>query len=106
MCVFDLIFVNYDGDIVEGEGLFNVVVFVIYLCIYKNLLYVIVVVYIYLFYGKVWFVFGCLLDLIIQDVCVFYDDYVFFNDYIGVVLDILEGDRIFEVFGEKKVVIF
>lgn len=96
--VFDLLFVNVCGEIVIGQWLLNKVVFVIYVVIYEVYLYVVVVVYMYLIYGKVWLMFGCLFDLFMQDVCVFYEDYVLFDDFMGMVVDISEGVWIVEVF--------
>ena len=45
-------------------------------------------------YGKSFSSLGRLLEPITQDSCAFFDNHVLFDDYTGVVLETLEGDRI------------
>ncbi len=105
MRVSDLILVNHDGDIVEGEGLLNAAAFAIHSRIHKNLPHVTAAAHTHSLYGKAWSALGRLLDPLTQDACAFYDDHVLFNDYTGVVLDTSEGDRISEALGDKKAAI-
>lgn len=102
MRVSDLILVNHDGDIVEGEGLLNAAAFAIHSRIHKHLPHVTAAAHTHSLYGKTWSSLGRLLDPLTQDSCAFYDDHVLFNDFTGVVLDTSEGDRIAEALGKKK----
>jgi ribulose-5-phosphate 4-epimerase/fuculose-1-phosphate aldolase len=56
-------------------------------------------------YGKTWSALGRLLDPITQDACAFYDDHALFDDYTGVVLDLVEGKRIAHALGGGKAAI-
>lgn len=105
MRVSDLILVNHDGDIVEGNGLLNQAAFAIHSRIHKNLPHVTAAAHTHSLYGKTWSSLGRLLDPLTQDSCAFYDDHVLFNDFTGVVLDTSEGDRISQALGEKKAAI-
>ena len=102
MRVSDLILVDHDGNIVEGEGLLNAAAFAIHSRIHKNLPHVTAAAHTHSLYGKAFSALGRPLDPITQDACAFYDDHVVFNDFTGVVLDTSEGDRIAAALGEKK----
>ena len=105
MRVSDLILVNHDGDIVEGDGPLNGAAFAIHSRIHKNLPHVTAAAHTHSLYGKTWSSMGRLLDPLTQDSCAFYEDHVLFNDFTGVVLDTSEGDRISEALGENKAAI-
>ena len=103
--VSDLILVNHDGDIVEGEGLLNAAAFAIHSRIHKNLPHVTAAAHTHSLHGKAWSALGRTLDPITQDSCAFYNDHVLFDSFTGVVLDTSEGDRISEALGDKKAAI-
>jgi len=105
MRVSDLILVNHDGDIVEGQGPLNAAAFAIHSRIHKNLPHVTAAAHTHSVYGKAWSSLGRLLDPLTQDSCAFYNDHVLFDDFTGVVLDTSEGDRIAEALGKKKAAI-
>ncbi len=105
MRVSDLILVNHDGDIVEGDGALNAAAFAIHSRIHKNLPHVTAAAHTHSLYGKTWSAMGRLLDPLTQDSCAFYEDHVLFNDFTGVVLDTSEGDRISEALGKNKAAI-
>ena len=105
MRVSDLILVNHDGEIVEGDGLLNQAAFAIHSQIHKNLPHVTAAAHTHSLYGKAWACLGRLLDPLTQDSCAFYEDHVLFNDYTGVVLDTSEGERISAALGTKKAAI-
>lgn len=103
--VSNLILVNHDGEIVEGEGRVNRAGFAIHSAVHKARPDVVAAAHAHSTYGKTWSSLGRLLDPITQDACRFYNDHGLFNDYTGEVLDPQEGDRIGQALGEKKAVI-
>jgi ribulose-5-phosphate 4-epimerase/fuculose-1-phosphate aldolase len=105
MKVSDLILVNHDGDIVEGDGALNGAAFAIHSQIHKHLPHVTAAAHTHSIYGKTWSAMGRLLDPLTQDSCAFYQDHVLFNDFTGVVLDTSEGQKIAEALGKKKAAI-
>lgn len=103
--ISDLLLVNHDGDIVEGEGLLNGAAFAIHSQIHKHLPHVTAAAHSHSVYGKAWSSLGRTLDPITQDSCAFYNDHVLFDEFNGVVLDTEEGKRIAQALGEKKAAI-
>ena len=102
MRVSDLILVNHQGDIVEGDGLLNQAAFAIHSQIHRHLPHVTAAAHTHSLYGKTWSTLARLLDPLTQDSCAFYQDHVLFNDFTGVVLDTSEGERISQALGKKK----
>ena len=105
MRVSDLLLVNHNGDVVEGEGLLNGAAFTIHSRIHMANPEVTAAAHSHSVYGKTWSALGRLLDPITQDACAFYEDHVLFDDFTGVVLDNTEGERIAAALGNKKAAI-
>ncbi len=105
MCVSDLIKVDDEGKILEGEGLLNQAAFAIHSRIHKARPDVMAAAHAHSLYGKAWSSLGRLLDPLTQDACAFYQDHGLFDDYTGVVTDLAEGDRIGAALGQSKAVI-
>ncbi len=105
MCVSDLIKVDDEGKILEGEGLLNQAAFAIHSRIHKARPDVVAAAHAHSLYGKAWSSLGRLLDPLTQDACAFYQDHGIFDDYTGVVTDLGEGDRICSALGQHKAVI-
>jgi ribulose-5-phosphate 4-epimerase/fuculose-1-phosphate aldolase len=105
MKVSDLIKVDADGAILEGDGLLNQAAFAIHSRIHKARPDVIAAAHSHSIYGKSWSALGRPLDPLTQDACAFYQDHAVFDDYTGVVLDTAEGDRIGAALGAHKAVI-
>ena len=105
MRVSDLLLVNHNGDVVEGEGLLNGAAFTIHSRIHMANPEVTAAAHSHSVYGKTWSALGRLLDPITQDACAFYEDHVLFDDFTGVVLDNSEGERIAAALGNKKAAI-
>ncbi len=103
--VSDLILVNHDGEVVEGDGLLNTAAFAIHSQIHKHLPHVTAAAHTHSLYGKAWSSLGRPLDPLTQDSCAFYEDHVVFDDFTGVVLDTDEGARIAAALGTKKAAI-
>jgi ribulose-5-phosphate 4-epimerase/fuculose-1-phosphate aldolase len=103
--VSDLIRVNHDGDVVEGEYPVNRAAFAIHSRVHAARPDVIAAAHSHSIHGKAFSSLGRLLDPITQDACAFYDDHAVFQDYTGVVNDTSEGDRIAACVGQRKAAI-
>ena len=103
--VSDLILVNHDGEVVEGDMPVNGAAFAIHSQIHAARPDVVAAAHAHSIYGKSWSALGRTLDPITQDVCAFYEDHAVFDDYTGVVLDIEEGKRIAHALGDNKAAI-
>ncbi len=103
--VSDLILVNDEGEVVEGNGTVNTAAFAIHGQVHAARPDVVAAAHAHSIYGKSWSALGKMLDPITQDACAFYEDHALFDDYTGVVLDPEEGKRIAYALGEKKAVI-
>ena len=100
--VSDLLLVNHDGKVVEGEGLLNGAAFTIHSHIHKARPDVVAAAHSHSIHGKAWSALGRKLDPITQDACAFYNDHVVFEDFTGVVLETGEGERIATGLGSNK----
>src|SRR6478672_6468353 len=92
--VSDLILVNHEGDVVEGDRPVNGAAFAIHSQLHAARPDVIAAAHSHSMYGKSWSALGRLLDPITQDSCSFYGDHSLFDDYTGVVLDLDEAKRL------------
>lgn len=103
--VSDLICVDADGNVVEGDYPVNTAAFAIHSRVHAARPDVIAAAHAHSVYGKSWSALGRLLDPMTQDACAFYNQHALFDDYTGVVLDIEEGKRIAHTLGSNKAVI-
>lgn len=103
--VSDLILVNLDGDIVEGDEPINAAAFAIHSEIHKARPDVHAACHAHSVYGKAWSVFGKPLDMITQDSLRFYKSHSVFDNFGGIVIDSEEGIRIAQCLGQGKAVI-
>ncbi len=97
-----LLLVNEQGEVIEGEGLLNGAAFTIHGNIHAARPDVIAAAHSHSIYGKSWSSLGLTLDPITQDACAFFEDHALFDDYTGVVLDMNEGKRIAAALGQNK----
>ena len=100
--VSDLLLVDHEGQIIEGQGLLNGAAFTIHSHIHAARPDVIAAAHSHSLYGKSWSSLGRKLDPITQDACAFYEDHGLFDDFTGVVLDNTEGERIAAGLGDNK----
>ncbi len=105
MCVSDLIRVDHDGQIVEGQGLLNGAAFTIHGHIHRARPEVTAAAHAHSVYGKAWSSLGRLLDPLTQDACAFFEDHALLDDYTGVVVDMAEGERLAGALGDRKAII-
>ncbi len=103
--VSDLLLVNAQGEVVEGEGSVNTAAFAIHSALHEARPDITAAAHSHSLYGKAWSSLGRLLDPLTQDACAFYDDHALFDDFTGVVLDQSEGKRIGLVLEDRKAVI-
>src|SRR5436190_18034616 len=101
----DLLLVNHEGTVVEGDWPVNQAAFAIHSQVHAARPDVIAAAHTHSPYGRAWSTLGRRLDPITQDVCAFYNDHELFDDYTGVVLDTDEGKRIAHTLGEGKAII-
>ena len=105
MKVSDLICVNHQGEVVEGNGLLNGAAFTIHAAVHHARPDVVAAAHSHSVYGKAWSALRKPLQPITQDACAFYQDHAVFDDYTGVVLDANEGCRIANALGDNKAAI-
>jgi len=103
--VSDLILVNHEGEVVEGDRAVNTAAFAIHSQVHAARPDAVAAAHSHSIYGKSWSSLGRTLDPITQDVCAFYEDHSLFDDYTGVVLDVQEGKRIAHALEDNKAVI-
>ncbi len=103
--VSDLVLVDHEGRVVEGDAAVNVAAIAIHSQVHAARPDAVAAAHAHSTYGKCWSALGRLLDPISQDACSFYDDHAVFDDYTGVVLDAEEGKRIAHALAGGKAVI-
>ncbi|NEO84057.1 MAG: class II aldolase/adducin family protein [Spirulina sp. SIO3F2] len=103
--VSDLLLVNHQGEVVQGDRPVNAAAFAIHSQIHQARPDIVAAAHSHSIYGKAWATQGRLLEPLTQDACSFYQDHVVFEDYTGVVLDPSEGWRIAQTLGNCKAAI-
>jgi len=103
--VSDLLLVDHEGQLVEGEGSINLAAFVIHSQVHAARPDVISAAHSHSPRGRAWSTLGRTLDPLTQDACAFYEDHAVFDDYTGVVVDMEEGKRIAASLGGNKAAI-
>jgi ribulose-5-phosphate 4-epimerase/fuculose-1-phosphate aldolase len=103
--VRDLVRVDADGRVVEGDLGINEAAFAIHSRIHAARPDVAAACHAHTTWGRTWSTTGRLLEPLTQDACAFYGDHAVYDDYTGVVLDPDEGDRIAASLGPGKAVI-
>lgn len=101
----DLVLVNADGEVVEGEGQVNRAAFAIHSKVHEARPDVVAACHTHSVYGKAWSSLGRLLDPITQDACAFYQDHALFDDYTGIVVDLDGAERLARALGPYKAAI-
>ncbi len=101
----DLILVNRQGEVVEGNYPLNGAAFAIHSQVHAARPDVVAAAHAHSLYGKTWSTLDRLLDPITQDACAFYQDHALFADYTGLVYKTSEAERIAQALGDKKAVI-
>ncbi len=105
MRVSDLLLVDGDGCVVEGDGHVNLAAFAIHSAVHRARPDVVSAAHTHSKHGRAWSTLGRLLDPISQDACAFYEDHALFDQYHGPVLGAGEGAAIATALGPHKAVI-
>lgn len=103
--VSNLIRVDENGKIVEGEYPLNTAAYNIHSRIHQLRPDVNAAAHTHSTHGRAWSTLGRHLDPLTQDSCAFFDDHVLYDDYGGVVTEADEGIRIATALGSKKAAI-
>jgi ribulose-5-phosphate 4-epimerase/fuculose-1-phosphate aldolase len=103
--VKDLMLVDSNGAVVEGNWPLNLAAFAIHSQIHAARPDVVSAAHSHSPYGKAWSTLRRPLDPLTQDACAFYGDHVVYEDYSGAVLDVEEGKRIAHALGGHKAAI-
>ncbi|CAL5869825.1 uncharacterized protein PFLUO_LOCUS4056 [Penicillium psychrofluorescens] len=103
--VSDLILVDEEGQVVEGDEPINTAAFTIHSAIHKARPDVHAACHAHSVHGKAFSVFGRELEMITQDSLRFYNSHAVYGQYGGVVVDAEEGRRIADSIGNGKAVI-
>ncbi|MDP9419250.1 MAG: class II aldolase/adducin family protein [Actinomycetota bacterium] len=101
----DLVLVDDQGEVVEGEARVNTAAFAIHSQVHAARPDCVAAAHAHSIHGKAWSALGRRLEPLTQDACVFYDDHGLYDDYRGVVRETDEGKRIGHALGEAKAVI-
>lgn len=103
--VSDLIRVDGEGDVVEGEHQVNRAAFAIHSQIHAARPDAVAAAHSHSKYGRALSVTGGLLEPLTQDACAFHGDHALFDDYTGIVVESEEGKRLAHALGDNKAVI-
>jgi ribulose-5-phosphate 4-epimerase/fuculose-1-phosphate aldolase len=98
----DLLLVDLDGNLVEGDGAVNAAAFAIHSEIHRARPDVTAIAHAHTRSGRAWSATGRLLEPLSQDACAFYEDHALFDDFSGVVFDTEEGGALARALGDKK----
>jgi ribulose-5-phosphate 4-epimerase/fuculose-1-phosphate aldolase len=100
--VSNLIRVDQEGNVIDGQYPVNRAAFAIHSRIHQKRSDVFAAAHSHSLYGKTWSIFGKKLDPLTQDACAFYDCHSVYNDYGGVVFELDEGQRIAQALGSTN----
>src|SRR4051794_31253392 len=103
--VDDLILVDHQGEVVEGDWPVNQAAFAIHSGIHQARPDVVGAAHSHSKFGRAYATLGRTLEPLTQDSCIFFEDHVLFDDYRGVVNDPEEGKRIAHALGDGKAAI-
>ncbi|HEY3811158.1 MAG TPA: class II aldolase/adducin family protein [Acidimicrobiales bacterium] len=103
--VSDLLLVNHQGEVVEGDRPLNRAAFAIHSQVHRARPDVVAAAHSHSLHGKAWSSLGRPLDPITQDACDFYEDHAVYAGFNGVVVDTEEGGNIAAALGGTKAVI-
>jgi ribulose-5-phosphate 4-epimerase/fuculose-1-phosphate aldolase len=103
--VSDLLLVDFDGRVVEGERPVNAAAFAIHSEIHRSREDAVAAAHAHTPYGRAWSATGRPLEPISQDHCAFYGDHAVFSDFTGAVYDTAESRRFATAIGRGKALI-
>jgi ribulose-5-phosphate 4-epimerase/fuculose-1-phosphate aldolase len=105
ICASDLILVDRNGKVVEGDWPVNTAAFAIHSQIHEARPDVNSAAHTHSPHGRAFSTLGRTLAPLTQDSCAFFEDHALFDDFTGVVLDVEEGKRIAHALAGNKAAI-
>lgn len=105
MRVSDLLLVDHDGTILEGDGRVNSAGFAIHSQLHAARPDVVAAAHTHSVHGKAWSAFGRTIDPLTQDSAMFHDDVAVFDAFSGMVDSLDEGQRIAASLGSRNSII-
>ena len=103
--VSNLIRVDHEGNVVEGDYPVNCAAFAIHAAVHTLRPDVNAAAHTHSPYGRAWSALGRTLDCITQDACAFYNDHAVYENFGGVAVEVDEGVRIAQALGQHKAAI-
>jgi ribulose-5-phosphate 4-epimerase/fuculose-1-phosphate aldolase len=103
--VSNLLRVDHEGNVVEGNHPVNCAAFAIHSAVHTMRPDVNAAAHTHSPYGRAWSALGRTLDPITQDACAFYNDHAVYEDFGGVAVEVDEGMRIANALGQNKAAI-
>ncbi len=100
--VSDLLLIDADGHVVEGERRTNKAAFYIHSSIHRARPDVVAVAHAHTIHGRAFASLDKTLAPIVQESCAFYQDHVLFDSYKGLVLEHTEGEAIATQLGQRR----
>lgn len=101
----DLILVDAEGRLVQGEGIVNRAAFAIHSRLHEARPEVVASAHLHGVHGMAWSCLGRPLDPINQDSCAFFGDHEIYTQFDGPALELADGDRMAKVMGSRKALI-
>ena len=101
----DLVRVDHEGNVVEGDSAVNGAAVAIHCAVHAARPDVVAAAHAHGPYGKTLSCLEMTVEPLTQDACAFYQDVGVYDDYTGVVLDSEEGKKIGHALGDHKAVI-
>nr|WP_107430605.1 class II aldolase/adducin family protein [Streptomyces sp. CB01580] len=101
----ELILVNGDGQVVEGQHHVNQAAFAVHAQVHRARPDIVAVAHTHSVHGRALSALGELVEPITQEACAFYEDHALYDAYTGVVVDAVEGRRIAAALGGRKAIV-
>jgi len=103
--VSDLLLVDFDGNVLEGERPLNGAAFAIHAELHAGRHDIVAAAHAHTRYGRAWAATGRPIEPISQDHCAFYGDHEVFDDFTGAVYERTESRRFLSALGGGKALI-
>lgn len=103
--VSDLLLIDEQGQVIEGNARTNKAAFWIHSSIHRARPDVVAVAHAHTIHGRAFSTLSKPLAPIVQESCAFHDDHVVFDEYKGLVLERTEGERIAARLGDRRAAI-
>ena len=100
--VRDLLLVDFDGNVLQGDRPLNAAAFAIHSQLHRARPDITAVAHAHTVYGRAWSATGRPIEPTSQDACAFHGDHAVFDDYTGAVYETAEAQRYATALGAGK----